>query len=150
MPIYEYRCNDCERRVSLFFPSFSAAESRATAGENRCPHCASHNLSRLMSRAFTARAESDATDAFDGSLPEAGGGSDDMLAGLDQEDPRSIARWVRQMKDSMGSDADFGSGFDQALSRIEAGEDPDKVMEDVDPDSLGDTGGDDFEDAGDF
>ena len=26
MPIYEYRCHDCRRRVSLFFRSFSDIE----------------------------------------------------------------------------------------------------------------------------
>ena len=36
---------------------------------------------------------------------------------------------------------DMGPEFDQALSRIEAGEDPDKVMEDMDPEALGGLGG---------
>jgi hypothetical protein len=36
----------------------------------------------------------------------------------------------------------LGPEFDQALARIEAGEDPDKVMDDMDPEALGGTGGD--------
>ena len=34
MPIYEYRCQDCRRRVSLFFRSFSDIEDEPT-----CPRC---------------------------------------------------------------------------------------------------------------
>jgi hypothetical protein len=49
------------------------------------------------------------------------------------------------MKDSMGDEMDMGPEFDQALARIEAGEDPDKVMEDIDPEALG--GGGDMDDG---
>jgi putative FmdB family regulatory protein len=144
MPIYEYRCGGCKRRVSLFFPSFSAAESRTAAGENRCPRCGSPELSRLMSKAYTIRGGGGGSD--DADLDDFPGGQDGMFEGLDEEDPRSIARWARRMKENMGDEMDLGPEFDQALSRIEAGEDPDKVMEEIDPDALGGPAGDgDFE-----
>jgi hypothetical protein len=73
-----------------------------------------------------------------------------MLDGLDNEDPRAIARWARQMKDSLGDEADLGPEFDQALARIEAGEDPEKVMEDIDPEAIGGPGMDDDGGADDF
>src|SRR5437868_4293999 len=127
MPIYEYRCGACKRRVSIFFPSFSAAESRIAAGESRCPRCGSAELTRLMSRVNTVRAEQ----------PDLGemGGQDSLFEGMDEDDPRAVARWARRMKDSMGEDLDMGPEFDQALARIESGEDPDKVMEDIDPEA---------------
>jgi hypothetical protein len=62
---------------------------------------------------------------------------DSMFDGLDEDDPRAVARWARQMKDAMGEELDMGPEFDRALARIESGEDPDKVMEDLDPDALG-------------
>lgn len=138
MPTYEYRCGSCQRKVSIFFPSFSAAESRTTAGENRCPRCGSPDLTRLMSRFYSIRSE----DTDIGDLSEEG---DSMFEGLDENDPRSVARWARRMKDSMGSEMDLGPDFDHALDRIEAGEDPDKVMGDIDPEALGgpDVGDDD-------
>ena len=155
MPIYEYKCGGCNRRVSIFFPSMSAAESRTAAGENKCPRCGSADLTRLMSRARALRAVGPSgggnfEDMGDG--PDDMGGMDPMLAGLDDEDPRAIARWARQMKDQLGDEVDLGPEFDRALARIEAGEDPDKVMEDMDPDALGEMGeGDDeaLDDAGD-
>jgi putative FmdB family regulatory protein len=148
MPIYEYRCGNCKRRVSLFFGSFSAAERRAEAGEIECPRCGSKELSRLMSKVNMVRDDRGATtyDDFDGADDpgmDGVGGMDGMFEGLDDEDPRSVARWARRMKESMGDELDMGPEFDQALARIEAGEDPDKVMDDVDPEALGGIGGDD-------
>lgn len=130
MPIYEYRCGGCERRVSLFFPSFTAAESRTAAGENHCPRCGSANLTRLMSRVRALRAGQQEIEDFSGE-------EDGLLNGLDQEDPRAVAQWARRMKDSMGEEFDMGPEFDHALARIESGEDPDKVMDDLDPEALG-------------
>ncbi len=142
MPTYEYRCGACHRRVSIFFPSFSAAERRTAAGENRCPRCGSPDLTRLMSRFFTVK--SDDSDVDDMSEE-----SDSMFEGLDEDDPRSVARWARRMKESMGDEMDLGPDFDRALDRIESGEDPDKVMEDLDPEALGGPGADDDSDFGD-
>ncbi len=139
MPIYEYRCETCKRKLSIFFPSFQAAEQRIAAGENRCPRCGSPELVRLMSRVNTLRPE-------DGSINDLSEDPDGLLDGLDEDDPRSVARWARRMKDSMGEEMDMGPEFDQALARIERGEDPDKVMEDIDPEALGAAGGE--EDAG--
>ena len=46
MPIYEYHCQDCRRRVSVFFRTFSAASDEVA----RCPRCNGANLHRLVSR----------------------------------------------------------------------------------------------------
>ncbi len=182
MPIYEYRCAGCKRRVSIFFPSISAADSRTAAGEVHCPHCGSADLTRLMSRAYTIRGGTSSSgegfgdhdyEDYDSGGPgdedmgmgmdgmDGMGGMDSMLEGLDDEDPRAIARWARRMKEALGPEADLGPEFDRALARIEAGEDPDKVMEDLDPEALGgagagagddealdeDSAGDDFEEV---
>jgi putative FmdB family regulatory protein len=158
MPIYEYRCAGCKRRVSLFFQSFAAAERRAAEGDIQCPNCGSKDLSRLMSRVNMVRSGS-ASDADSFGDFEDGDGDDGgaMFDGMDSEDPRAIARWARQMKDQLGDDADLGPEFDRALARIEAGEDPDRVMDDLDPEAMGGLGGndealDDFgdDDVGDF
>lgn len=147
MPIYEYKCEGCNRKVSLFFPSFSAAEARTAAGENKCPRCESTKLTRLMSRAKLIHA----TPSGEETLLDP---SDDLMSGLNEDDPREVARWARHMKDSMGPELDMGPEFDRAIARIEAGEDPDRVMDDLDPEAmeggsyddeaLDDAGADDF------
>jgi len=55
--------------------------------------------------------------------------SDDDIGGLDdvdEDDPKAVARWARQMKEEMGED--LGPEFDDMVDRIEAGEDPEEVM----------------------
>ncbi len=91
-----------------------------------------------MSRVNTVRADGADIDDLTGS-------QDGMLDDLEGEDPRAVARWARRMKESMGDDLDMGPEFDQALARIEAGEDPDRVMEDIDVDALGPAGAGDEE-----
>ena len=44
MPIYEYHCADCRRRVSLLVMRISDPEAP------RCPRCGGEQLTRLMSR----------------------------------------------------------------------------------------------------
>lgn len=141
MPIYEYKCADCKRLVSIFFPSFQAAERRIAAGEASCPRCGSLNLVRQMSRVTMLR-------AGDANMRDLSDDPDTLMDGLNEDDPRSVARWARRMKDNMGEEMDMGPEFDQALTRIEKGEDPDKVMGDIDMDSLGMAGGED--EGGDF
>jgi putative FmdB family regulatory protein len=128
MPIYEYRCGACRRRVSVFFRSFGAV------GEATCPRCGSADLTRLMSRVAMVRG---------GGGAESDGGDDDLdptgiLAGLDEDDPRAVARWARRMSDEMGEPME--PEFEAALSRIEAGEDPERVMDEVDGEAGGEAG----------
>ncbi|MBF6611761.1 MAG: zinc ribbon domain-containing protein [Chloroflexi bacterium] len=144
MPIYEYKCADCKRLVSIFFPSFQAAERRIAAGEATCPRCGSLKLTRQMSRVTMLR-------AGDASINDLSDDPDSLMEGLNEDDPRSVARWARRMKDNMGEEMDMGPEFDQALTRIEKGEDPDKVMGDIDMDAIGGMagGGDEVGDFGD-
>ena len=110
MPIYDYRCLDCRRRVSLFYQTFSAAESATPA----CSNCGSGNVSRLVSRVAVLKSEESRLD--DMSDPS-------MFGDIDENDPRSMARWARKMGDSMGED--MGEDFNEMIDRMEAGEMPD-------------------------
>jgi len=112
VPIYEYRCNGCGRRVSLFQRSI---QSDATAA---CPHCASRDLARLISRVAVVRSQESRLDDL---------ASDAGLADLDERDPRSLARWARRMGREMGEE--LGPEFDEVVERLEAGEMPDDVGE---------------------
>ena len=112
MPIYEYRCGACRRRSSLFYPSFSAAER----AEPRCEHCGSADVSRLVSRVAVLKSEESRLDDL----------SDDAaLADVDENDPRSIARWARRMGEQLGDDV--GDDFREMVDQLEAGENPDDM-----------------------
>ena len=122
MPIYEYRCLACKRRTSVFVRSVSAPV-RA-----KCEHCGSARTSRVMSKfaVHGGRINLDDPSSMDG---------------LDESDPKSVARWARRMGDEAGED--LGPEFDDMVSRIERGEDPESVMGGAD-DAADDYGDDDF------
>jgi putative FmdB family regulatory protein len=119
VPIYEFRCAACRKRTSVFVRSVSSEVSAV------CEHCGSADLSRVISRVAVHRAD------------EGAGFDESSLADVDENDPRSMARWVRKMSTEMGEplDADMQS----QLERMEAGEMPDD-------DGFGDDDGGDFED----
>jgi len=112
MPIYEYYCYDCRRRVSVFWRSISAAEKSAPV----CPLCGGKHLRRLVSRVAVAQSEEDRLERL---------ADPSNLSGLDPDDPKSMARWMRQMGQEMGED--LGDEFDEVIDRMEAGEDPDEI-----------------------
>lgn len=128
MPIYEYRCEDCRRRVSIFWRTYSDAEE----GEPLCPRCGGSHLSRLVSRVRVVRSEASRMD--DVADPS-------WLSDLDENDPRSVGRAMRRMADEMGED--MGPEFEEAVGRLEAGEDPEEIERSM-PDLMG--GGSDFDD----
>lgn len=101
MPIYEYDCQGCHRRVSLLVRSFAAA------GDQRCPRCGSAELLRLMSRFATPKSE-------DARLEAAADPS--QLGDLDENDPASVARFVKRMGQEMGEDLgdDLEAAMDEA------------------------------------
>lgn len=112
MPIYEYRCSDCRRRVSVWWRTFSAAET----GSPACPRCGGANLSRLISRVAILRSEETRLDDM---------GDPSAFGDLDEDDPRSIGRWMRRMSAEMGEPMD--DEFSEVVDRLEAGESPDAI-----------------------
>jgi hypothetical protein len=58
---------------------------------------------------------------------------------LDENDPRSIARFMRKMGDEMGED--LGPEFGEVVDRLEAGESPEDIEKEM-PDLGGDMGAD--------
>jgi len=125
VPIYEYRCQDCRRRVSVFWRSYSEAE----AGTPVCPRCGGTNLTRMISRVRVIRSEASRLEEMSdfGDVPD-----------LDENDPKSLGRWMRTMSQEMGED--MGPEFDEVVGRLEAGENPEDIEESM-PDLMGDGNG---------
>ena len=122
MPIYEYLCSSCNTIYQ-----FLMREDRKE-DELLCPKCKAGDLKRVMS-------------TFSTTSP--GKGSDDDMAAdfgdIDENDPRSMAKAVRKMADEMGED--LGPELEHALNRLEAGEDPEKIEQELEEMGLGDEGG---------
>ena len=113
MPIYEYRCQDCRRRVSLFFRSLSSIPEKPA-----CPRCQGTNLRRLMSRVAVLRSE----DSHMEDLTDPSG-----LGDLDENDPKSMARWMRKMSAESGEE--MPEEFDEVMGRLESGQSPEEIEE---------------------
>ncbi len=131
MPIYEFYCEDCNTIFNFFSKSVN------TTKMPKCPNCKSKSLSRQMSAfAFTGKAKEDSeTDdlPFDENKMEK---AMQMLAGeadkINEDDPRQAANLMRKLSDMTG--LELGAGMNEALKRMEAGEDPDAIeaeMEDL-------------------
>ncbi len=126
MPIYEYGCFDCRKRVSIYYRSFSDVET-----EPHCPRCNGTRLKRLISRVAVVRSEDSRLDDL---------GDPSMLDGLDEDDPRSIARWMRKMSAETGEP--MPPEFDEVIDRLEAGQSPEEIEESM-PDLADGFGSDD-------
>jgi putative FmdB family regulatory protein len=127
MPIYEYRCADCKKKVSVFFRSFSVVDQE----QPRCPICQGTHLTKMVSKVRVIRGASSSggDDGFD----------DAMLDDLDENDPRSLGRMMRRMADETGED--MGPEFGEVVNRLEKGEDPEAIEKSMP--ELAEMGGDD-------
>ena len=95
MPIYEYRCTACRRKVTVLTMRVSEAVDPV------CEHCGSRDLTRLLSRFAMVRSEDARLDDLT---------SDAALGDVDESDPKSMARWMKKMGSELGED--LGDDFD--------------------------------------
>jgi hypothetical protein len=116
----------------MLFNFFSRSVN--TSKRPQCPKCKTNRLSRRMSSfAVTGRAkEGDEMDdlPIDESKMEQ---AMQMLAGeaekMDQEDPKQAANLMRKLTDMTG--LEMGAGMQEALKRMEQGEDPEQIEKEM-------------------
>ena len=114
MPIYEYRCADCRKKTTVVTLAVGAAV------EPVCQHCGGRSLTKLVSRVAVRRSEESRMESL---------ADPSSLSGLDENDPKSVARRMKKMGREMGEEAgeDFDEEVDKAMEEAErektAGED---------------------------
>ena len=116
MPIYEYRCNSCKQRVTLYVRGF--AESPQTV----CTACGGEDLTRLFS-SFAIR-KTDA-DVYDDILSDSR-----LVQGMMANDPRALAEWSRKMEGAAGG-GEMGPEYGEMMEKLERGESWDRVADDM-------------------
>jgi len=101
MPIYEYQCQECRKRCSILILNL---RNPAPAS---CRHCGSSKVDRLLSRFAAPKSEEARLESL---------ADPDNLGGLDENDPQSVARFMKDMGDEMGEDVgeDVEAMMDQA------------------------------------
>lgn len=129
MPVYEFYCPDCHMIFNFL--------SRRINTEKRppCPKCDRPDLERQVSLFAISKGRKETEDV--GDLPDIDESrmeqAMEALAaeaeGLDEDDPRQAARMMRKLYGAMGMD--IGPGMEEAIRRMEAGEDPDAVEEEL-------------------
>jgi putative FmdB family regulatory protein len=150
MPIYEFYCSDCHRIFSFLSKSVNTAKQPA------CPRCGRATLTRRVSSfAISKGRKEEASPPAAPDLPGLPPGMDEArieqamatltreAEGMNEEDPRQGAQLMRRLFEATGMPV--GEGMEEALRRMESGEDPEKIEEemgDVMEDPLGMEGSD--------
>ena len=124
MPIYEFYCQKCHV-IFNFFSSSVNTEKRPT-----CPKCRKTKLDRQMSVFALPR---DRGEEEDMPMPDMDESKMEQAMNLltreaehmDENDPRQAANLMRKLTDMTG--LNLGPGMEEALSRMEAGEDPEQI-----------------------
>jgi putative FmdB family regulatory protein len=128
MPIYEFLCRPCNRIFS--FHSFKVATDKIP----KCPKCGAGELSRVPSRFGVAASSKTAAADGDGDFDDPRVEREMMrfaseLENMDENDPRAMAAAVRRMTEIAGEEVT--PAMEEMIRRLEAGEDPDKVEEEL-------------------
>ncbi len=100
MPIYEYRCKECNKKSSFLIFNKDALK------EIKCKHCGSLNLIRLASRFAAIKSEESRLEKL---------ADPSTFADLDENDPRSVAKFMKRMGREMGEE--LGPDFDQEVEK---------------------------------
>jgi putative FmdB family regulatory protein len=110
MPMYEYRCQVCNKKFGKFL-SYKEYETAQVS----CPFCNSPDVTRVIGKVRVTR----------GSFGHLSDMSDP--AALDQidDDPRKLGKMMREMKSEVG--AELGGEFDEVVDRLEKGQSPEEI-----------------------
>ena len=124
MPIYEFYCDACHTLFNFFSKNIN------TNKIPYCPKCKKNKLARQMS-----------SFAFTGKAREADNGEDlpidenkmeqamQLMAkeadNINEDNPKQAADLMRKLTNMTGMK--LGSGMEEALSRLEKGENPEKI-----------------------
>lgn len=128
MPIYEFLCTRCNRIFS--FHSFRVNPDKVPT----CPKCGAEDLQRVPSRFGVSVSSKTAGDGGDGDPDDPRLEREMMklaadLEGMDENDPRQMASAVRRMTELAGEPVT--PAMEEMIRRLEAGEDPERIEEDL-------------------
>lgn len=126
MPIYEFYCPPCHTIYSFWSKTVNTEKTPA------CPQDDEHELERQVSSfAVVSGNKSEGDEGMDdlpideAKMERAMETLASEAEGMDEEDPRAAAKLMRKLSDVAG--IEYGESMEEALRRLEAGEDPDAI-----------------------
>lgn len=129
MPVYEFYCADCHTIFNFLSRRVNIDKHPA------CPRCAKPGLERQVSRFAFSRGRTQEPEAEgmpdldEKQLERAMMSLAGEMEGIDENDPRQMARFMRKFSDATGMN--LGDGYEEALRRLESGENPEKIEEEM-------------------
>ncbi len=118
MPIYEYRCRKCKKKSEVI--TFRVSEDFSAV----CSHCGSDQTERIPSRVRVRMSEETRMERM---------ADPSRLSGLDENDPKSMAKWMKSMSqemgDEMGEDFDVDAMMEEAMAEEESAKGGDSDLE---------------------
>ena len=127
MPLYDYFCQNCQKRFDVFI-TYDEYGTRPVT----CSNCGSKNVRRRIPRVRVAKSEESRMDSLAGDFSDPS-----ALAGL-ENDPRAMGRMMRKMGNEMGEQ--LPPEFNDVVDRLEKGQSPEEIEKEM-PDLGADMGG---------
>lgn len=109
MPLYEYRCGGCAKKVTLFVRGYERAASSC------CPLCASTDLKRMFS---TFRVTKTDHDIYEDIL-----GDNQLVKRMEANDPAALSEWNRRMS----RDESVAPEYEDMVGKMDAGQWPEEL-----------------------
>lgn len=121
MPIYEFYCDACNTVFNFFSSRIN------TSAIPSCPKCGKALAKQISLFSAIGRAKEDdgMPDIDESRIERVMGDLAREAEHINEEDPQQMARIMRRFSEQTGMN--LGAGMEEALSRMEAGEDPDAI-----------------------
>jgi len=132
MPIYEFYCKPCHTVYKFFSQTVNTEKIPV------CPQCGYKNLQRRPSlfAAHTSKGKEESKFDSDGMPPIDEARMEKAMAMLareadkiNEDDPKQAANLMRKLTEASG--LKMGAGMEEALARLEKGEDPDQIEKEL-------------------
>lgn len=123
MPVYEFYCEDCHAIFNFFSRRVNTSKNPG------CPRCQRAELAKMVSSfAISKKLEEPADgmpDIDESAMEKAMMALAGEMESINEEDPRAMANFMRKFSSMTGMD--LGESVEEALSRLEAGDDPEQI-----------------------
>lgn len=125
MPVYEYYCHSCRRKMSKLVRGFSDTP------EVVCSNCGNKKLERLFSTFAVVKTDK---DVYDDILSDTS-----LINRMMENDPRAMLEWSRKME---GTESEKTPEYEEMVQRMDKGEDMGRIMADMKRDESASPGAD--------